>query len=150
MVSLVALLLGALLWVPGGALRCLGETGNPVDWFVIYKLPARSGPGNEAWRGLSYRYLDGSLGGWRDGVGLINSSQGALGRSLQPLYRANASQASCSWTKKGASGWSTACHASRHLYPLVHTTGLTVPNTTGRPSVCLFPSLSSQRLAGSW
>uniref|UniRef100_A0A8C2VU99 Deoxyribonuclease-2-alpha n=1 Tax=Chinchilla lanigera TaxID=34839 RepID=A0A8C2VU99_CHILA len=92
MVSLVALLLGALLWVPGGALRCLGETGNPVDWFVIYKLPARSGPGNEAWRGLSYRYLDGSLGGWRDGVGLINSSQGALGRSLQPLYRANASQ----------------------------------------------------------
>ncbi|XP_004635697.1 deoxyribonuclease-2-alpha isoform X1 [Octodon degus] len=92
MVSLVALLLGALLWVPGWALRCYGDSGQPVDWFVIYKLPAQSGPGNEARKGLRYRYLDGSSGGWRDGAGPINSSEGAVGRSLQPLYRANASQ----------------------------------------------------------
>lgn len=92
MVSLVALLLGALLWVPSWALRCYGDSGQPVDWFVIYKLPAQSGAGNEARRGLRYRYLDSSSGGWRDGAGPINSSEGAVGRSLQPLYRANVSQ----------------------------------------------------------
>lgn len=92
MVSLGALLLGALLWVPGGALRCQGDSGQPVDWFVVYKLPAQSGPGDDAWRGLRYRYLDADSGGWRDGAGPINSSEGAVGRSLQPLYRGNTSQ----------------------------------------------------------
>ncbi|XP_003468211.1 deoxyribonuclease-2-alpha [Cavia porcellus] len=92
MVSLVALLLGSLLWVPCRALRCRGDAGQPVDWFVIYKLPAHSGSGDEVRRGLRYRYLDENSSGWRDGAGSINSSEGAVGRSLQPLYRANTSQ----------------------------------------------------------
>lgn len=58
----------------------------------MYKLPAHSASGDKPWKGLSYKYLDQSSEGWRDGVGYINSSEGAVGRSLLPLYRQNSSQ----------------------------------------------------------
>ncbi|XP_012291296.1 deoxyribonuclease-2-alpha [Aotus nancymaae] len=86
------LLLAALLCVPAGALTCYGDSGQPVDWFVVYKLPAASRSGESLQSGLRYKYLDESSGGWREGSGLINSSVGAVGRSLQPLYRSNNSQ----------------------------------------------------------
>ncbi|XP_008564880.1 PREDICTED: deoxyribonuclease-2-alpha isoform X2 [Galeopterus variegatus] len=92
MAALSPLLLAALLWVPAGALTCYGDSGQPVDWFVVYKLPAHSGSGDAARSGLQYKYMDEGSGGWRDGVGFINSSAGAVGRSLLPLYRRNASQ----------------------------------------------------------
>lgn len=60
--------------------------------FVVYKLPAHSGSGESSWKGLKYKYMDPSSEGWRDGVGYINSSEGAVGRSLLPLYRGNSSQ----------------------------------------------------------
>ncbi|XP_045406227.1 deoxyribonuclease-2-alpha [Lemur catta] len=86
------LLLAALLWVPAGALTCYGDSGQPVDWFVVYKLPINSGSRDASQSGLRYKYMDQDSGGWRDGAGLINSSAGAVGRSLQPLYRSNTSQ----------------------------------------------------------
>ncbi|PNI51175.1 DNASE2 isoform 2, partial [Pan troglodytes] len=89
---MIPLLLAALLCVPAGALTCYGDSGQPVDWFVVYKLPALRGSGEAAQRGLQYKYLDESSGGWRDGRGLINSPERAVGRSLQPLYRSNTSQ----------------------------------------------------------
>lgn len=64
----------------------------PNSRFVVYKLPAHSGSGPATQKGLRYKYLDADSGGWQDGVGSINSSQGAVGRSLLPLYRNNASQ----------------------------------------------------------
>ncbi|XP_025313498.2 LOW QUALITY PROTEIN: deoxyribonuclease-2-alpha [Canis lupus baileyi] len=91
MATLSPLLLAALLWVPVRTLTCYGDSGQPVDWFVVYKLPAQSGPGDAAQRGLRYKYMDKDSGGWRDGAGSINSSAGAVGRSLLPLYQ-NASQ----------------------------------------------------------
>ncbi|XP_077833998.1 deoxyribonuclease-2-alpha isoform X2 [Macaca mulatta] len=90
--AMIPLLLAALLCVPAGALTCYGDSGQPVDWFVVYKLPALRGSGEAAQRGLQYKYLDESSGGWRDGRGLIDSPEGAVGRSLQPLYRSNSSQ----------------------------------------------------------
>ncbi|XP_019519751.1 PREDICTED: deoxyribonuclease-2-alpha [Hipposideros armiger] len=87
MAALSPLLLAALLWVPAGALSCYGDSGQPVDWFVVYKQPAHSGPGVEAQTGLQYKYLDEVSGGWRDGAGPINSLAGAVGRSLLPLYQ---------------------------------------------------------------
>ncbi|XP_037674000.1 deoxyribonuclease-2-alpha [Choloepus didactylus] len=92
MAALLSLLLAALSGGPAGALTCYGDAGQPVDWFVVYKLPANSGAGEEAQSGLLYKYLDADSGGWRDGVGPIDSSAGAVGRSLWPLYRSNASQ----------------------------------------------------------
>ncbi|XP_058381570.1 deoxyribonuclease-2-alpha [Diceros bicornis minor] len=92
MAALSPLLLAALLWVPVGTLTCYGDSGQPVDWFVVYKLPARSGSGAAAQKGLQYKYMDGDSGGWRDGAVSIDSPAGAVGRSLLPLYRNNASQ----------------------------------------------------------
>ncbi|XP_036097561.1 deoxyribonuclease-2-alpha isoform X1 [Molossus molossus] len=91
MAALSPLLLAALLWVPAGTLTCYGDSGQPVDWFVVYKLPAHSRPGAEAQTGLRYKYLDEGSGGWRDGTVSIDSLAGAVGRSLQPLYQ-NTSQ----------------------------------------------------------
>lgn len=59
--------------------------------FVVYKLPAHSGS-KDTPKGLTYKYMDQNSEGWQDGVGYINSSEGAVGRSLQPLYRKNSSQ----------------------------------------------------------
>lgn len=64
---------------------------SPTSRFVVYKLPAHSGPGVEAQAGLRYKYLDEGSGGWREGAGPIDSLMGAVGRSLLPLYR-NTSQ----------------------------------------------------------
>lgn len=91
MAVLSPLLLAALLWVPVGTLTCYGDAGQPVDWFVVYKLPAHSGPGAEAHTGLRYKYLDESSGRWRDGARSIDSLEGAVGRTLLPLY-GNSSQ----------------------------------------------------------
>lgn len=60
--------------------------------FVVYKLPAHSGSGDTPWKGLTYKYMDQNSEGWQDGAGYINSSKGAVGLSLQPLYRKNSSQ----------------------------------------------------------
>lgn len=59
---------------------------------MVYKLPAHSGSGDTPWKGLTYKYMDQNSEGWQDGAGYINSSKGAVGLSLQPLYRKNSSQ----------------------------------------------------------
>lgn len=59
--------------------------------FVVYKLPAHS-RSRDTPKGLTYKYMDQNSEGWQDGVGYINSSEGAVGLSLQPLYRKNSSQ----------------------------------------------------------
>ncbi|CAI9169746.1 unnamed protein product [Rangifer tarandus platyrhynchus] len=92
MAMLSSLLLTALLWVPAGTLTCYGDSGHPVDWFVVYKLPAHTGSGDATQNGLRYKYFDEDSEDWRDGVGFINSTNGAVGRSLLPLYRSNNSQ----------------------------------------------------------
>lgn len=61
----------------------------PTCRFVVYKLPAHTGSGDATQNGLRYRYFDEDSEDWRDGVGFINSTTGAVGRSLLPLYRNN-------------------------------------------------------------
>ena len=64
----------------------------PTYRFVVYKLPAHTGSGDATQNGLRYKYFDEDSEDWRDGVGFINSTTGAVGRSLLPLYRNNNSQ----------------------------------------------------------
>ncbi|KYO25719.1 deoxyribonuclease-2-beta precursor [Alligator mississippiensis] len=87
--AMLPLLFMALSLTPaaGGGISCYDDNGQPVDWFVAYKLPHHS-PG----QGLRYHYLDARRGDWVSGRALINSSQGALGTTLRQLYQAATTQ----------------------------------------------------------
>ncbi|XP_044156608.1 deoxyribonuclease-2-beta isoform X1 [Bufo gargarizans] len=67
-------------------IACRNEDGDPVDWFVIYKLPVRlinrtGGPG------VDYLYLDSKSQGWQVSKFLINMTQSAVAQVLQQLYQ---------------------------------------------------------------
>ncbi|XP_017269048.2 deoxyribonuclease-2-beta [Kryptolebias marmoratus] len=65
-------------------ISCRNEAGEAVDWFIIYKLPKyRIG---EVGSGVEYMYLDSSVGSWKMSKFTVNSSQGALGNTLNQLY----------------------------------------------------------------
>ncbi|XP_035269417.1 deoxyribonuclease-2-beta [Anguilla anguilla] len=65
-------------------ISCKNEDGKPVDWFIMYKLPKYKI--DDVGSGLEYMYLDSSEEGWQLSQFLVNSSQGALGNTLKPLY----------------------------------------------------------------
>ncbi|CAG5864414.1 unnamed protein product [Menidia menidia] len=70
--------------VCGTEISCRNEVGEPVDWFIIYKLPRyRIG---EVGSGVEYMYLDSSVGSWQMSTFMVNSSQGAIGNTLNQLY----------------------------------------------------------------
>uniref|UniRef100_A0A3Q1GEP0 Deoxyribonuclease-2-alpha n=1 Tax=Acanthochromis polyacanthus TaxID=80966 RepID=A0A3Q1GEP0_9TELE len=58
---------------------CRNDSGAPVDWYILYKLPSKFGGG------LKYLYMDEhSTNGWRLSTKKINES-GALRNTLEPL-----------------------------------------------------------------
>uniref|UniRef100_A0A8D0BC59 Deoxyribonuclease-2-alpha n=1 Tax=Salvator merianae TaxID=96440 RepID=A0A8D0BC59_SALMN len=67
-----------------GSISCYDDSGEPVDWFIVYKLPKphRSPPAG----GMRYMYQDGQTQGWVPGKSLMNSTEGAVGRTVQQLY----------------------------------------------------------------
>ncbi|XP_072847659.2 deoxyribonuclease-2-alpha [Pogona vitticeps] len=67
-----------------GGISCYDDFGQPVDWFILYKLPRHhhSTPAE----GMKYMYQDGHTKGWVPGRSLMNSTEGAVGRTLQQLY----------------------------------------------------------------
>ncbi|XP_054608262.2 deoxyribonuclease-2-beta [Nothobranchius furzeri] len=66
-------------------ISCRNEAGEAVDWFMIYKLP-KNGIGKVG-SGVEYLYLDSSVGSWQTSKFLVNMSQGALGNTLNQLYK---------------------------------------------------------------
>ncbi|KAF7703500.1 deoxyribonuclease-2-beta [Silurus meridionalis] len=68
-----------------GEISCLNEDGQPVDWFIMYKLP-RIKQGSLG-SGVDYMYLDASLTKWQMSKNAVNTSEGALGRTLSQLYQ---------------------------------------------------------------
>ncbi|XP_044850813.1 deoxyribonuclease-2-alpha isoform X3 [Mauremys mutica] len=70
--------------VAAGGVSCYDDAGQPVDWFLAYKLPRpRHGPPAE---GMRYMYQDARSGGWVPGRALMNSTRSAVGRTLLQLY----------------------------------------------------------------
>ncbi|XP_060108402.1 deoxyribonuclease-2-alpha [Heteronotia binoei] len=80
---LVALILACCSPARGG-ISCYDDSGQPVDWFIVYKLP-KSHHRSSA-EGMRYMYQDGHTQGWVEGQSLMNSTEGAVGRTLQQLY----------------------------------------------------------------
>ncbi|GCC20393.1 hypothetical protein chiPu_0018952 [Chiloscyllium punctatum] len=66
-------------------ISCMNEAGQPVDWFLIYKLPKYI-LHQSVGLGLNYMYLDPSTGDWQRSQYLINMTESATGRTLQQLY----------------------------------------------------------------
>lgn len=82
------LLLLVGLWGASASISCYDDDGQPVDWFIIYKLP-ESGSRET---GMMYKYQDSSTGGWVDGKSLMNSTAVAVGRTLLQLYKSSQNQ----------------------------------------------------------
>ncbi|XP_030228123.1 deoxyribonuclease-2-beta [Gadus morhua] len=61
-------------------ITCRNEAGEPVDWFVVYKLPKEFGSG------LGYMYLDSAVETWQMSQFTVNTSEGAIGLTLNQLY----------------------------------------------------------------
>nr|XP_023700029.1 deoxyribonuclease-2-beta [Paramormyrops kingsleyae] len=64
---------------------CRNEAGDPVDWFIIYKIPKYKN--GTAGSGLDYMYLDSSVKTWQYSNFLVNDSLGALGNTFRQLYQ---------------------------------------------------------------
>lgn len=68
-------------------LSCLDETGNNVDWFIIYKIPHLLD--NEVLKsGYSYAFLSSNSASstWRLSRNYITNSSSVLGRTVTNLY----------------------------------------------------------------
>ncbi|KAG8441405.1 hypothetical protein GDO86_006953 [Hymenochirus boettgeri] len=68
-------------------ISCYGDSGQEVDWFIVYKLPRQKH--SKLGGGLEYMYQDGSSNGWVIGKSLMNSTDSAVGRTVSQLYKAN-------------------------------------------------------------
>ena len=89
----LVLLLAALAGRHGAcaALQCVDESGKPVDWFVMYKLPANKGEGKVERNGLGYVQIT-SLdpdSGWKLSALSMDDPKSTTGRTLAPLYANN-------------------------------------------------------------
>ncbi|XP_077058896.1 deoxyribonuclease-2-beta isoform X2 [Siphateles boraxobius] len=73
-------------------ISCLNENGQPVDWFIIYKLPIYKMDVKGS--GVDYMYLDPSVMDFQMSKHIVNSSKGALGRTLTQLYSGYTSNSS--------------------------------------------------------
>ncbi|XP_066449773.1 deoxyribonuclease-2-alpha [Eleutherodactylus coqui] len=80
---LMSLILPGLCYA---AISCYGDHGEPVDWFIVYKLP-RLDKTPES--GMKYMYQDGNSGGWVQGTALMNSTESAVGGTLNQLYQSS-------------------------------------------------------------
>ncbi|XP_059841197.1 deoxyribonuclease-2-beta [Hypanus sabinus] len=72
-------------------ISCRNELGQAVDWFAMYKLP-RVMEHQSAGLGLRYMYLDPWTADWQQGKYLVNTTESAVGRTLQQLYANNQSK----------------------------------------------------------
>ncbi|XP_036916865.1 deoxyribonuclease-2-beta isoform X2 [Sturnira hondurensis] len=93
--SLLRTTLALLLLGLGGFLEatisCRNEEGDAVDWFTFYKLPKRQDQESRK-TGLEYLYLDSTTRSWKRSKQLMNTTESALGRTLEQLYEAFASK----------------------------------------------------------
>ncbi|CAJ1060698.1 deoxyribonuclease-2-beta-like [Xyrichtys novacula] len=65
-------------------ISCRNEAGEPVDWFIVYKLPLYKI--GKVGSGVDYMYMDSSTEGWQMSKFTVNISQGALWSTLNQLY----------------------------------------------------------------
>uniref|UniRef100_T1HVY3 Uncharacterized protein n=2 Tax=Rhodnius prolixus TaxID=13249 RepID=T1HVY3_RHOPR len=71
------------------SVQCLDESGKPVDWYVVYKLPNNAHKSYSESEGSSYLYITSETlkKGWIMSNQSIHSQQSLVAKTLKPLYR---------------------------------------------------------------
>ncbi|PIO68118.1 hypothetical protein TELCIR_10111 [Teladorsagia circumcincta] len=75
----------AIAYLVNAQFRCKNMKGKDVDWFVALKLPANIDERN----GRSFVYYDSSENGWVMSKQPINSTESAIGATLEQLYNSD-------------------------------------------------------------
>lgn len=84
--SLICLLFAArVAYIEGKRVSCLDDKGNPVDWYIAYKLP-RYVP-NPIQDGYGYLYLDARSNGFITSKFSAADTSSAMGATLQQVYK---------------------------------------------------------------
>ncbi|XP_076436265.1 deoxyribonuclease-2-alpha-like [Babylonia areolata] len=89
--ALLLLLILAVCLLPSSAstVQCRGQKGEPVDWFIVYKLPKmRHQKGTEFGDGHAMFYMDGGSPTWTLSPNPINTTGQAVYYTLQQIYAA--------------------------------------------------------------
>ena len=60
------------------ALTCIDEDGDPVDWYIVYKLPKYSAESGYLYNGTGYLYLDVNTPNFTLSKNNVNSSSSEL------------------------------------------------------------------------
>ncbi|KAF2893168.1 hypothetical protein ILUMI_13003 [Ignelater luminosus] len=69
------------------ALQCVDHNNNPVDWYVVYKLPLQSDSNSLIAQGAAYTYITSTdTGGWMLSTASINDTNSIVGLTLKPLF----------------------------------------------------------------
>ncbi|EFX90243.1 hypothetical protein DAPPUDRAFT_39768 [Daphnia pulex] len=85
----VVLLLVATQPATASSLSCRNEDGQPVDWFVLYKLPSSNSGGAKDGRAYVYRTSSSSTQAgstWISSGQAIDSPSSLPGQTLEPIY----------------------------------------------------------------
>ncbi|XP_072275665.1 deoxyribonuclease-2-beta [Pyxicephalus adspersus] len=83
---LISLLSLSAFFLVSCEISCRNEDGDPVDWFIVYKLPKYKINETDG-TGLEYLYLDSKSQEWQLSKFLTNMTHSALGQVLQQLYQ---------------------------------------------------------------
>ncbi|CAH1159489.1 unnamed protein product [Phaedon cochleariae] len=76
-----------ILFVSICALQCMDESNNPVDWFVVYKLPTLKHDEKLMKDGVAYLYMTSmDYSTWKLSNNSINSTDSIIGNTLRNLY----------------------------------------------------------------
>ncbi|KAG5877853.1 hypothetical protein JTB14_007249 [Gonioctena quinquepunctata] len=87
MVSALDILIFLCLVGTLNALQCMDENNNPVDWYVLYKIPKLKHVNKLIKYGVAYTYMtSGEYHSWKVSENAINSSNSIIGNTLQTLF----------------------------------------------------------------
>ncbi|KAK4886094.1 hypothetical protein RN001_002365 [Aquatica leii] len=69
------------------SLQCVDQNKQPVDWYVLYKLPQEAHSNDLIKDGTAFTYITSNdIGGWKLSNLPINDSSSILGLTLDPLF----------------------------------------------------------------
>ncbi|KAF7496180.1 Deoxyribonuclease-2-alpha [Sarcoptes scabiei] len=94
---------------PISSLKCLDDSGKPVDWWILYKYPKTKGSQSRLFTGVSYGFITANdQNGWKLSAYDMTSPKSMIARTLKPFYSGN--RTSLSWAFY--SDQPPCCHAS--------------------------------------